>query len=280
MSAYDMAAYVLPILRAHALNADNVDWAAQEKALLVPEMKQLPAMEAYGKLRGVLAALADHHSFLQVPRQVSTTRTTAVASEPIQSKAVDGVGYVLVPGLRGMGAEASAAFSTQLCETIAALAPSATRGWIVDLRRDTGGNMWPMVNGLHALLGNGDIGGLRDRDGRIIRWRPRPTHACEGDFSHHPVAVLVGPRTASSGEAVAVAFRGRLATRFLGQKTAGLATSNQTYDLPDGGGLQLTVAQMVDRDGAAYPDGIRPEMPVAAEQDAITAAAAWLRATR
>jgi len=277
VSAHDLAAYVLPILRANALNADKVDWPAQEAALLTPEMKQLPAMEAYAKLRGVLAALEDHHSFLQVPRQVAITRTSAVASQPIETRVLEDVGYVLVPGLRGSGADASAAFSTELCQQIAALAPKATRGWIVDLRRDTGGNMWPMLKGLHALLGNAEFGGLRGREGTSTPWRSLSSDACGGDLSQQRVAVLVGPKTASSGEAVAVAFRGRPGTRFFGQPTAGLATSNRTYHLPDGGGLQLTTALMVDRKGEVYPKGITPEVRVPDGQDAIAEAVQWLR---
>jgi Peptidase family S41 len=31
-------------------------------------------------------------------------------------------------------------------------------GWIVDLRRNTGGNMWPMLAGAGPILGEGELG--------------------------------------------------------------------------------------------------------------------------
>lgn len=277
VSAYDMVEYALTTIRANALNAGNVDWSAEEKARLAPALKSLPAQEAYGSIRAVLDLLADRHSFLQHPREAAAYRQTAVASRDIEARQMQDIGYVLVPGLRGTEASAGEAFTSQLCEQIERLAPTSVKGWIVDLRQNTGGNMWPMLSGLQPLLGNGNIGASRDRNGTATAWRPESRRACGVDLSSSRLAVLVGPKTASSGEAVAVAFRARPGTRFFGQPTAGLATANRSYPLPDGGALRLTRAVMVDRSGEAYPDGIKPEERVSSDQDAIVMAAAWLR---
>lgn len=277
VSAHDMVAHALALIRANALNANNVSWSAEEAARLTPELKDLPAQEAYGRIREVLDALADHHSFLQAPKVALAYRQGAVASQPIEARPMQDIGYVLVPGLRGTNARAGAAFTAELCERVAALAPTSTKGWILDLRQDTGGNMWPMLNGLHSLLGANDAGAFRDRDGATTRWRSRASPACGLDLSDSPVAVLVGRKTASSGEAVAVAFRARPATRFFGQTTAGRATSNRPFSLPDGGVLRLTTGAMLDRVGEAYPGGITPDTLVPSDQDAIATAAVWLR---
>ena len=277
ITAHDMLTYALPIIRAEALNAGNVNWSAEETVQLSPELKDLPAQEAYSRLRKVLDALADRHSLLQMPREALAYRQSAVASRPIESRLMQDIGYVLVPGLRGNNAGAGATFTAELCERITTLAPASSKGWILDLRQDTGGNMWPMLNGLHSLLGSHDAGAFRNRDGAVTRWRSQPTPGCSVDLSRSPVAVLVGPKTASSGEAIAVAFRARPGTRFFGQTTAGLATSNRGFPLPDGGMLRLTVGAMLDRDGEAYPQGIAPEHLVPRDQDAVEVAAAWLR---
>ncbi|WP_422509191.1 S41 family peptidase [Stenotrophomonas sp. GZD-301] len=277
VSAYDMMAYALPIIRANALNAGKVDWSAHKAKMDASDLKQRPAQEAYGRLQTVLNALGDRHSFLQAPRQAATARTTAVASRAIESRQMQDIGYVLVPGLRGTDAAAGKAFSAELCGKIATLAPTTSKGWIVDLRQNSGGNMWPMLSGLHPLLGDGAIGANRTRDGAVTRWGARAGTTCSLDLSRSRVAVLIGPKTTSSGEAVATAFRARPDTRFFGQTTGGRATSNRTYPLPDGGALLLTTAEFLDREGQAYPQGIRPETPVSSEQDAIEAAAAWLR---
>ncbi len=277
VSAYAMLAHALPLIRAKALNTGNVNWPAEEAALLTDDQKKLPAQEAYAGLRRALDALADRHSLLQTPKDASTHRAQAVRSRPMESRSIADIGYILVPGLRGIGKDDRGAFTAELCNRIATLAPTSTKGWIVDLRQDNGGNMWPMLNGLHSLLGDRDAGGFRDRQGKTRKWRSRASPECQADLSNSRVAVLVGPRTASSGEAVAVAFRARPGTRFFGQPTAGLATANSTFPLPDGGALLLTTAAMADREGTEYPKGIVPESIVSGDQDAIEMGADWLR---
>ncbi len=140
--------------------------------------------------------------------------------------------------------------------------------------------MWPMLGALRPLLG-APMGSMRDRDGRLQAWSSAPEARDMGELEHQPVAVLTGPRTASSGEAVVVAFRGRLDTRSFGLPTAGRSTSNSTFDLPDGSRLLLTTAVMIDRTGAAYGGRIAPDVRIdsakTAEDGALAAAQAWLR---
>lgn len=277
VSAYDMLDHAINIIQTNALQADRVDWDAERTRLLTAERKGLPAQAAYAPLRTLLTALGDRHSFLQSPRAASSNRTTAVASQAVEARLIQDIGYLLIPGLRGTATEEARAFTTRICKDIAQRAPGASAGWIVDLRSNTGGNMWPMINGLRPLLGDGDIGAFRDRDGVSQPWRARLRDGCGIDLSNSPVAVLVGPRTASSGEAVAVSFRARPATRFFGRPTAGLATGNKSYKLPDGGSLVLTGVEFLDRAGGVYPRGVVPEEQVGNDDEAIEAAAAWLR---
>ena len=61
------------------------------------------------------------------------------------------------------------------------------------------------------------------------------------------VAVLFDGATASSGEAVVVAFQRRADTRSFGTVTCGLSTANEAYTMSDGASLLLTVAVMADR---------------------------------
>jgi carboxyl-terminal processing protease len=98
------------------------------------------------------------------------------------------------------------------------------------------------------------------------------------------VAVLTGPRTASSGEAVTIAFRGRPRTRSFGLPTAGLSTANGTFPLPDGAAIFLTTAVEADRTGRRFGDKIEPDQRVDAEpaevgDAAMEAATQWLRAS-
>ena len=47
---------------------------------------------------------------------------------------------------------------------------AAACGWIVDLRSNGGGNLYPMLAALAPLLGPGPLLGYRDRHGRTDSW--------------------------------------------------------------------------------------------------------------
>jgi carboxyl-terminal processing protease len=91
-----------------------------------------------------------------------------------------------------------------------------------------------------------------------------------------PVAVLISGQTASSGEAIAVAFRGRDETRFFGAPTFGISTANRVYALADGAMIVLTVAVFADRAGVAYGGALPPDEVTTAGTATIDAAAVWL----
>jgi C-terminal processing protease CtpA/Prc len=161
----------------------------------------------------------------------------------------------------------------------------------VDLRRNEGGNMWVMLRGLRPLVGNDPLGFFVTRGDHRSVWRdaaPREPSA-PADHLHHvdpPVAVLTSRITASSGEAVAIAFRGRPETRSFGEPTWGLTTGNSPRRMPDGAVLELTTAAEADRLGRVYDDRIAPDDAVpldwtkldTAGDPVIAAALAWLRA--
>ena len=68
--------------------------------------------------------------------------------------------------------------------------------------------------------------------------------------------------TASSAEAITIAFHGRPETRFFGTRTAGKSTAVQPFKLDDGAELYLTTAIDADRSGKSYPDGFTPDQIV------------------
>ena len=77
--------------------------------------------------------------------------------------------------------------------------------------------------------------------------------------SFPPVAVLTGVNTASSGEVIVVAFRGRPNTRSFGLYTTGLSTANRGFHLSDGAVINLTTSVYADRTGQTYGERIHPD---------------------
>jgi C-terminal processing protease CtpA/Prc len=207
------------------------------------------------------------------------------------------VGYVRLPGFAGEDRRAVDRHATQLSRAVAAVDASGICGWVVDLRDNPGGNMWPMLAGIGVILGEGEAGGMVDRGGRSTPWSYRGGKARAGALVRAavddsvsgrargdlPVALLLGPRTSSSGEAIAIAFQGRARTRSFGEATDGLTTANARLQLPDGSSLFLAVAYMHDRHGKVYRAGVEPDQPVRpahggveTHEPVLGAAEAWL----
>ena len=179
----------------------------------------------------------------------------------------DRIGVLEVPAHAGGGAVPGVGDYAEVAHReIAALDVAGVCGWVVDLRLNSGGNMWPMIEAVGPLLGTGDVGAFVEADGSTsFVWTydgetasvaPR---AYARNAAGPPVAVLTSDHTISSGEAVVVAFQGRPRTRFFGEATHGVPTANRTFELPSGAAVVLTTAFDADREGRIYDGPIEPD---------------------
>lgn len=276
----------IQIVRTHALRRRDVDWSRVEPDIRAMAKDAKQPADVYPAIRTLLAALGDHHSFLLVPslahQEMVGGGATSAATVRLNQ---DGIGYIDMPGYRGMDPAARRAFVERLIGAIGKNATQARCGWVVDLRQNTGGSMLPMLASLRPLLGGQPLGSFRDADGHQFPFRADSHLDLDlpkgPDLQHARVAVLTGPHTASSGEIVAVAFRGRPDTRSFGQPTSGHSSGNATYRLPDGSVIALTTSIDVDRDGQVYGGKLLPDEEVTESSDSdhdatLAAATSWL----
>jgi carboxyl-terminal processing protease len=148
--------------------------------------------------------------------------------------------------------------------------------------------MWPMLNGLDPLLGKGPFGAFRTPAGQLVHWvrtnsgvAPSPEMADAAPAfmvagADAPLAVLLGPRTSSSGEMTAMAFAGRESSRSFGATIAGFTTANVTVPMSDGAVLAITTSYVRDRTGHEYTGAMVPDEPVDVEE-VEAAAMRWLQ---
>ena len=155
------------------------------------------------------------------------------------------------------------------------------KGVIIDLRDNSGGNMYPMLAAVSPLI----------PDGIFIRFKGRKSNQpisleyvekSEGVRSYKfkmpdtlPIALLTNEWTASSGEATLLAFRGLKNARTFGSSTAGYASANIPFQLSDGYTMVLTISQDVARTGEVFcDDPIAPDVQTGAPlEDAL----AWIQ---
>lgn len=291
--------------REMAFRADQVDWSVLEPEVRAAAVDAKDLIDLLSALEILVEGLGDGHSFVNASaqdrsefrrrfgRHFDAMRSTKTITSHFKSRRLPEARrlslpstatahLVTVPMIQGGGVQA-VTYANTLFANVAEGADGSC-GYVVDLRGNQGGNVWPMVVGLTPLLGenwrsfeadadgtttsagyleNGAaIAGEGDYEGQtIVRlddWRSLPRLATV------PVAVLIDDAVGSSGEGVAVAFRGRPETRFFGEKTYGVASSNEGFMVANRINIVLTTAMMADRDGRIYPDGILPDTLVPA----------------
>ena len=222
--------------------------------------------------------------------------TAAVVEPPKIGGVVGAFGYVDVPGIIG-DPEAQKQYAQSLHNAIRATDGVPRCGWVVDLRRNRGGYIYAMLNGLGPLLGAGAVAGQLNAAGTRTLWSYRdgtvysgdaPTVSVDSPYSvsiaDPAVAVLTSGLTASAGEAATIAFRGRANTRSFGEKTVGLTTFNVRKKMSDGAFLDILNAVDIDRNGTVYDGPVVPDQSVAIDWNniatptdpVITAATRWL----
>lgn len=156
----------------------------------------------------------------------------------------NGFVYVRIPSISASGTAAINQAAQNLYDSICQYHSGQPKGFVIDLRLNTGGNINAMLAGLSPVLGNGFLAFEIDSDEKLARkWS-----ILDGDFAMNaikqtdlkkqsavsfdklPVAVLTSPITASAGSMVAIAFRGRTNSASFGDNTAdGYTTANGTY---------------------------------------------------
>jgi carboxyl-terminal processing protease len=286
-------------IRENALFQARVDWGkARLRAQAIASGATTPA-DTYGAISYLLRSLNDGHSFLKSAAEARELTDNARTDDfGIESSLLMEKGYIRVPAYAGINPKRSIAFADEIQDRISALVQSKPCGWIVDLRSDGGGNMYPMIAGLAPLLGDGDLGYFARGESRIA-WYLKdggagpygtagPLHSSRPSFlvdGGRPwLAILTGPKTASSGEALAVSFRGRPNARSFGQATAGQSTANTNISLSDGAMMLITTAVFADATGRLYGAAIAPDEIVEpgptdaplSEDPTIEAASHWL----
>ena len=280
------------IVRKNAWMSSKVEWTMVEPEVRLIAAGAAKSADTYPAIQYLLASLNDRHSFLMPPAATAEFRTGGAANPPIDVKALgDRIGYLNVPAYSGGEEKAMRDFAVKAHEQIAATLDRAGCGWIVDLRGNGGGNMWPMLGGLKPFLGDEPLGTFVSRESTSPPWKAGDAVSVELPASlraleHAWIAVLTGPRTGSSGEAVTISFKGRPRTRSFGQPTFGLSSANGNFALPDGAMILLTTAIEADRTGRQYGEKVDPDEivpagtapPSSSIDDATVAAAmAWLR---
>jgi carboxyl-terminal processing protease len=284
---------LLDIMQANSIHRNTIVWPAFRQMVVGEQPNAQTIQDLYPRIRTALTLLNDHHSFYVGPDSTFIRSPSLVGvctdATPPPVQVPGGIGYVKVGSFSGRGS-AETAFAQTIQDGVRAADDARLAGWIVDLRNNGGGNMWPMVAGLGPILGDGTAGGFADPDGGVTWWGYRDDSSIyDGSVlvtvtaphrllrPNPRVAVLTNCGVVSSGEAVVIGFRARRDARSFGTPTYGLSTANDEFTLTGGGTLILTVSTMADRTGRTYGSAVAPDEMIVDPVETVRRAIEWLR---
>lgn len=204
------------------------------------------------------------------PRDVIVTRGEVRYSASVQARLLPGkrkIGYILVPGFSDNNIE------DRTREALARLMDDAggeLDALVLDMRVNSGG----FTNALYFHLSfftTGEMGAFVNRAGR-----KEPLEAFDkgiGNSQQLPIAVLIGPSTASFGEVFAGALRASAPDRvaLIGSPSAGNIEVLNAKELSDGSLAWIATQTFRLPDGSGWEgSGLKPDVSVEAEWDAVT----------
>ena len=168
----------IDIMRQHALHAEGVDWTAVRTEAFKRAGGAFNPIDTYPAIYWALVQLGDPGSHLRLPpglypdqiallqqaeREAQNSapggpRTdTAVPTAFTSRRLPEGhivtaqgrnFGYVVLPRCSAKDNDGLLLYAADVRRILTDLTSQNPQGWIVDLRGNTGGNMWPMMTGI------------------------------------------------------------------------------------------------------------------------------------
>jgi len=278
----------LHLMEKYSVHSDSIHW----KEVRRKTNKKIKNADGYDEthtiLKDVLYFMGDKHARLVTP--IPTSQRGFLSGEQREISKIelrvlkDSVLYIKIPYYYGskkqLGEYISGIFTFKN-ENIS----NFYSGIIVDLRGNTGGNMWPMLIALNPILGNGVCGHFVARNGDFTSWKLLNGSVYVDDnlvmasenkinfrFNTNKIAVLLNRKTVSSGEATAIALKRMQNSKFFGSASAGYTTANSGFTLKDKARLYFSTSYFTDVNFNVYPE-VTPDYQV---EDAFNRALQWI----
>lgn len=257
----------------NSIKKDSVNWEDIRTESLMQIRENNTRENAHQIIQKNLFLLGDNHSFFLTKESIKKiynkkNELPYISYEKINNE----IAYIAIPPFLG-GENQVLDFAKQIQEKIKILDSVKTEKWIIDLRSNRGGNMWPMYLGLAPILKEGVSGYFINSKGKYIEWVFKDNSVFEGKSknlelknsykikaNNIKIAVLISSYTGSSGEAIALMFKKLPNTSFFGEDSYGLTTGNSIYNMSDGAKIVLTTSIFADREKEEYGKKIKPDV--------------------
>ena len=241
------------------MHKNTINWKI-EKELAIEKSKSVKSIkEVTSILYNIFDKAKDNHSFIMNEKVAKDIYSNRQKYESIKFRLIKNkIGYISIPNFVGNDS-LQLKFAQEIQNRIKELDKNNLEYWIIDLTNNGGGNMFPMCLGLSPILHN-DIFGYFLKNGKYKKWFFENNAIYENDKKllelkqsyslknkKIKISILIGNKTASSGEMTAIMFKGFKNVKFYGKDTAGFLTANSIFEMCDGSKLVLSTSVSTDR---------------------------------
>jgi carboxyl-terminal processing protease len=280
----------LNIAEKNALNSQDVNWVKLNKMALRMTEDVTSVDQLVPTLQLVLRNLRDKHGFVffsgkSFGYEIDDFKNVSPAlgqaaygndKDIVSVQLSDSVAYLRIPKSPDFQSGMNKKYNEEIQKHVCDLIDKNINNWIVDLRLNYGGSMFAMLGGLNKLLGDRKIGSFIDRDGKesgswimkggnFYDQKEQKTSSgmkCNFHLKPGKIAILTGPITASSGEAVAVALRGLNNSKIFGEPTKGFTTSLSGFNVGKDIIFFISTGYYSDGKGHVYKHGVSPDIQI------------------
>lgn len=263
---------VLDLLEQKSVRTKHINWNTFRQEVMEKAKDATSIKGAYPAIIYAIEKLNDHHSYFKPADTTSADITNNPLPVLPNERTPYDIGYIRLSFCIGNEAQQQAYISA-VQNSIKQQCRQNLKGWVIDLRGNFGGNMWPMLLAVEPFIGNDTAGYFIDAGQHAEAWILRNGKAyiddvlvCENlhteklETKGQYIAILTDSATASSGEAMAVAFRQRKNVRSFGTPTFGVSTGCVAHILPDGAVINLAESVFADRNRTPYGSKVIPDM--------------------
>jgi hypothetical protein len=283
--AREFLSALVTTIQQHWVRRNSVDWVEFRKHVLsvVDEYNGYMGNMQKG-IQLSLSLLGDKHtSFVYKNGQEvrSATNQGCGYEQPAMVSLDATIGYVNVVGFTSANSPAAEeAYIAAIYKQLKESDNPTLKGWIVDLRTNTGGRYTPMLKAVAPFFQAGTAMYFVYPDSTFSEMAISAETLRSAYHLKNPqvkVAVLTSQNTASAGEAVAITFRSRANTRSFGNSTCGVSTGRAGYEIGDVGQLVISTSIMADKDKHLYGSSVQPDEVEPSSGEAFKKAIQWLK---
>jgi len=250
------------VVKQHSYFRDSINWTNFRKKLLKTKKINLETINAFLKQ-------IDKHSFAIERYRKSGKEKVFKTPKIITKELSENTGLLEMPGFFTLD---NKDYNKNYEDIVLSLKKLKNKkDLILDLSKNTGGNMYPWLAALAPLYDAECVGyfeykykktkdkWLIKKDGVYCSNKKWFKKINKDKFSFKKIAIIVSSKTSSSGEAIAISFRGQNNVKVFGQKTANFTTGNEDFNNGDIT-IWLSTCLMQDRKKGDYINGVKPDI--------------------